>query len=212
MIRSAALRQPRTHAIRREEARNRIVDAAIEIVAERGLDELTLAEAGEVAGYSRGLAAHYFGSKDELTSQIAEQIVSRYREVSKLAGLKGAEGKRSQISGVLATIQLYLEDGQRAPQILRALHIVLGAAISKPELAASVAKLNRDNIAIFAQQIEAGINAGEIRRDVDPEGQAALILAGLRGLVAQWLVDPKQIDLTRAGKEFAATVKRRLTP
>lgn len=47
MIRSAALRQPRTHAIRREEARNRIVDAAIEIVAERGLDELTLAEAGE---------------------------------------------------------------------------------------------------------------------------------------------------------------------
>ena len=45
----------RTQAQRREEAARLILDAATRIVAEKGLDELTLAEAGAAAGYSRGL-------------------------------------------------------------------------------------------------------------------------------------------------------------
>ena len=41
----------RTHAERRLEAETRIVQAAFEIAARRGIDQLTLAEAGEEAGY-----------------------------------------------------------------------------------------------------------------------------------------------------------------
>ena len=52
----------RTHAERRREAESRILQAAFEIVSRRGVDQLTLAEAGEEAGYSRALPAHYFNS------------------------------------------------------------------------------------------------------------------------------------------------------
>ena len=66
---AAADRQ--TQAARRETAERAILEAAKTIVAERGLDELTLNEAGEAAGYSRALPAHYFGTKSAMLSEIA---------------------------------------------------------------------------------------------------------------------------------------------
>ena len=67
-------RKPRrTHAERREEAERSMLDAAVRIVAEHGLEYLTLAECGEAAGYSRGLAAHYFGSKDALIAALVQR-------------------------------------------------------------------------------------------------------------------------------------------
>ena len=73
-----ALKVRRPHAERREEAEERMLQAAVTIVAERGLENLTLAECGEAAGYSRGLAAHYFGSKDGLIKEIGAHIVNDY--------------------------------------------------------------------------------------------------------------------------------------
>jgi AcrR family transcriptional regulator len=204
---SVAAPRTRTQVQRRDEARRRIVNAAVAIVARRGLDELTLAEAGEAAGYSRGLAGHYFGSKDDLVSQIAEQIVARYG-----AGLKKSQVARGGLAGVLSTVLHYLESARAEPTTVRALHTVLGAAIGKPALAPAIAKLNRDVVAGLARQIEIGIEKDEIRRDVDATAQATLILAGLRGVVAQWLVDPKGVDLTRTGKAFVASLKRGLAP
>ncbi|MFZ4685441.1 MAG: TetR family transcriptional regulator, partial [Hyphomonadaceae bacterium] len=55
-----------TQAARRETAERAILEAAKRIVAERGLDELTLNEAGEAAGYSRALPAHYFGTRSAM--------------------------------------------------------------------------------------------------------------------------------------------------
>ena len=52
----------RTHAQRREQAEQRLLEAALGIVAQRGSIRMTLAEIGEAAGYSRGLPAHRFGS------------------------------------------------------------------------------------------------------------------------------------------------------
>ena len=49
----APVRTRPTQAERREKAEHAILAAALEIIADRGIDELTLAEAGEKAGYSR---------------------------------------------------------------------------------------------------------------------------------------------------------------
>ena len=48
------------------------------------------------------------------------------------------------------------------------------------------------------------------RADIDPDTQGVLILASLRGAVAQWLADPERIDLPRLGEDFIAMLKRSL--
>ncbi|HEY2978691.1 MAG TPA: helix-turn-helix domain-containing protein, partial [Burkholderiaceae bacterium] len=75
---SAARPQRRTHAQRREEAEQRLLDAALAIVARRGAVRMTLAEVGEAAGYSRGLPAHRFGSKAGLVHALAGYIGARF--------------------------------------------------------------------------------------------------------------------------------------
>lgn len=195
----------RTQAERRDAAERAIVDAAIDIVAERGLDELTLAEAGEAAGYSRGLAAHYFGSKDELVAGIAECVIARYTTTLKASG-----ALRTGLAGIVASIEHYFEGAASNPQSMRALHSVLGAAVTKPSLGSTIAKLNHDGAQSIAHQIKKGIGAGEIRASVDASTQSVLILAELRGVVAQWLIEPKQVDLKRMRKELVSTVKARL--
>lgn len=66
------------HVERREE----LVRAAWRLIAERGLDELTIREIAREAGYSAGILAHYFENKDDLLLHALrvshEQIWRRY--------------------------------------------------------------------------------------------------------------------------------------
>ena len=64
----------RTQQERREEAELRLLEAARQIIARKGWVGMTLAEVGEAAGFSRGLAAHHFGSKSMLLRAVAAYI------------------------------------------------------------------------------------------------------------------------------------------
>jgi AcrR family transcriptional regulator len=66
------------HDVRREE----LVRAAWRVIAERGIDEVTIREIARQAGYSSGVLAHYFENKDDLLAHASrmshELIYERY--------------------------------------------------------------------------------------------------------------------------------------
>jgi AcrR family transcriptional regulator len=200
-------RQRRSHAERREEAEKRMIDAAVRIVAERGLDDLTLAECGEAAGYSRGLAAHYFGSKDELIAAIANHIVADY--VQRLRS--GSQGKKG-LEGFLDSLEFYVDSGRSRPLQSRAFHAVLGAGPAYPQLAEAISRLNRESVDALARGLTACKRLGAVRADIDTRSQAALILSMLRGVMVQWLLDPQGVDLNRVKRELRSSLKRSLEP
>ena len=118
----AASRKPaeigRTQAERRLEAETKIVQAAFDIVARRGVDQVTLAEAGEEAGYSRALPAHYFESREALPAAVAEHAVEKYR----LRLIDATRPGRTGLESVLATIAFYFDEtrgGRSAARVLR---------------------------------------------------------------------------------------------
>jgi AcrR family transcriptional regulator len=69
---------PRTQADRRATTESRLLDAAFRIVAERGVRAVTTAAVGELAGYSRGIVNHQFGSRDRLMIRLAETAQARF--------------------------------------------------------------------------------------------------------------------------------------
>jgi AcrR family transcriptional regulator len=71
---------PRTQEQRRIEAERRLVHAAAELVGEIGPGKVTLANVGERAGYSRGLATHHFGSKGALMQRLVETVTNQFRD------------------------------------------------------------------------------------------------------------------------------------
>ena len=61
----------------RENAIDSMCQVAIQAIGRGGYTAMTLAEVGELAGYSRGLATHHFGSKAGLLTAILDRILAR---------------------------------------------------------------------------------------------------------------------------------------
>ena len=198
----------RSHAERRRDAETRILQAALKIIAKRGIDQLTLAEAGEAAGYSRALPAHYFGSREALLAAVAEHVVQAYRQRLRTEERLGApRGLEALLDGVA----FYIEDSRRTPPRLRAFYEVLNAGLRHASIAPAIAQLNQDSVGGFARNIRAAMELGEVRGDLDPEAEGALVIATLRGLMAQWLVAPQGVDLDKARDALVAGLRRSWT-
>ncbi len=189
----------RTQVERRQEAESRIIKSAIDLIAEKGLSGLTLAAAGEGAGYSRGIASHHFGKKDDLLMAVVDQITSRFSDEMS----KSAEPGLPMLQVV---IKEYFQRAKKNPRNTKALHILLSEGVFNPALQASLAEVNARSIKGLAFHIRRGMDNGQVRADVDPKAQALIILASLRGITAQWLVDNQRVALGVIEKEFIANV------
>jgi len=194
----------RTHAERRLEAETRIVQAAFDIVARRGVDQLTLAEAGEEAGYSRALPAHYFETREALLAAVAEHAVANYRKRLMERMAPTDDGIRS----LLASIAFYLDDSRGWPKKLRAFHEVMNAGLRWPAIAAVVARLNQEWIDRIAAQLRSAQATGDIRADIDPVAEAVAVSGAMRGIMAQWLIAPDSIDLDAVRDAYISGLRR----
>lgn len=181
-----------TQAERRETAERAILEAAKTIVAERGLDALTLHEAGEAAGYSRALPGHYFGTKSALVSALADYIIAGYTQ-----RVEAAVGPADGLDGLCKHMSFHCDDGARDPVTARAFQNILSAGLTHSELAPIVERMNRDLVDTLADIIKLARDKGEIRADVQPGAEASLILASMRGVMFQWLTVPDHVSLSR---------------
>lgn len=67
------------------ERRSEIVDAFIRLVAERGLEGVTLDDVASEAGVQRAAARHFVGNRPELIAAAVEELTRRYRSTVEAA-------------------------------------------------------------------------------------------------------------------------------
>ncbi len=195
----------RSQAERREEAEARLLKAATALVAERGLERITLADVGEAAGYSRGLPAHYFGGKAGMIVALAQRLVQGFGEA-----VDRVEHHPPGLERLIGIVRLYLDMARRDPLGSRALQVLLGDGLSNDLVRDQLAALNARSVKAFEINLAAAIERGEARRDLDVGAEAVLVLATLRGAVALWLMAPARIDLGRVRDELIEGLKRSL--
>lgn len=195
-----------TQAERRALAENSLLNAAIKLIGERGIDRLTMAEVGLEAGYSSGLAAHYFGKKEELVGAVARHIIEKFRRMLEQHLLL-----QPGLDGLLTTVSLYFDSATSAQTGVRTLFVLMGSALNRPELSADMASVNRLGVEELERQIRYGVEQGRIRADIDARSEAALILATLRGTVSLWLLDPDNVRLEELRDVYVANLQRSLS-
>ena len=194
----------RTQEQRRETSEQRMLEAALALVAEKGTFRVTLAEIGERAGYSRGLPASRFGSKARLLAALATLIGERFGEHRQ--AFRTAPG----LPSIEALIRAYFtrEDWTTT----RALIVMMAeSALGDSELQPIIAAYNSDSHRYVQHHIALAQQAGLARADVDPKSLAVVVLSAFRGAMLQGLNDPN-IDLARVRDELIALVRARLTP
>jgi AcrR family transcriptional regulator len=194
---------------RSELSTNRMLAAAGELIVAGGYEAMTLAAVGERAGYSRGLATARFGSKDELLGALVERIVGRWSHRNVLPRTKGASG-RDAIRIVLDAIAT---QAGRDPSALRVLYALMFEAVGPvAELRSTFVELHADMRADFARFVRRGLRDGSVRPGVSPDNEAAVIVAGIRGIGYQWLLDPDGFDPVVILRHLGRVTDERLRP
>jgi AcrR family transcriptional regulator len=76
-----------------------LTEALLRIVAERGLDQVSVREVASAAGVSIGTVQHYFPTKDEMLASAFAEVVRQVR--ARLASVERGDDIRSNLSAVL---------------------------------------------------------------------------------------------------------------
>jgi AcrR family transcriptional regulator len=197
---------PRTQEQRRTEAEHRLVRAAAELVGEIGPGKVTLANVGERAGYSRGLATHHFGSKGALMQRLVDAVTSQFRDA-----MVEKSQSDSPVDQLRQLIDFYFHVVSDLQPVNRARLVLWADAVAGPseDVRPQMVSADREFREEIEKRIELAVTAGEVRADVDPHGLATVIIAMLRGVALQRLLD-SQVDLVAAQSEIEQLLTMRL--
>jgi len=197
---------PRTQDQRRIEAERRLVRAAAELVGEIGPGRVTLANVGERAGYSRGLATHHFGSKGALMQRLVDAVTSQFRDA-----MFEESQSDSPIDQLRQLIDFYFHVVSDLQPVNRARLVLWADAVAGPseDVRPQMISADREFREEIEKRIERGVLAGQVPTSVDPAGLATAIVAMLRGVALQSMLDD-QVDLDAARAEVEELIITRI--
>jgi AcrR family transcriptional regulator len=196
----------RTQEQRRGEAERKLIDAAAELVGEIGPARVTLANVGERAGYSRGLATHHFGSKGALMQRLVETVTHQFREA-----LFDQQDPSDPFDELRTLVAIYFGVVSDLQPINRARLVLWADAVSTPseEIRPAMVAADREFREEIEKRLRLAVTAGQIPASVNPRGLAAVIIAMLRGVALQSLIDD-DVDLAAARNEIDQLLSTRL--
>ena len=174
--------------------KRQILDAAYQVVVQKGLNGLTGRDVAQVAGLSSGLVFFHFGSIEALRLALLDELIGW------LIGLDENAATNSSATDFLALMQeeigLQQTDHEKVGLFLQ--YWVLG--MRTPEIKDRLRQALDDYRALFREPAREFLAA----RGVDPQEQAAESLAALAvsivvGCAFQELLDPGWFDRERPG-------------
>lgn len=180
----------------RESAIDLMCQVAIQAIGKGGYAAMTLAEVGELAGYSRGLATHHFGSKAGLLTAILDKVLEKNRTEFR----KATEGKRG-LARLAAIVDCTLYRCVQTPDEARA-YLMLAL---EPTARWAAVKVREQTAALRKQAEEAAREAvalGELSPQFEPAEVASITLAMSRGYAYEWAADPST-DLSAARRRIS---------
>jgi AcrR family transcriptional regulator len=160
-------------------------DAAIRLVVQYGIGGTTLQAIGELAGYSRGLATHRFGSKAGLLAEVLKSAGADW-----LQRVQEAVGSRIGAEAVSAAVDAQCRFILEAPEEIRAMYLLWFESIDPgAEFRADVSEVHRAQRRDVVAWIKLGQQHGAVDSRVSAERFAEQFSATMAGLVYQWLVN-----------------------
>ena len=203
---TAPAKQRRTNEQRRRESDKRLLDAGLRLVAERGAAGATLADIGLAAGFSRSLPLERFGSKQQFLVALVDRTEQWFNQWA-FANLQGKEG----LEGLTARIEAHLASAMASWDATSALFLLYFESLTVvPELRPRVTAVGQAYRTALRDLIRQGQARGEIRPEVDADVEATALFGAIRGTIAQWLFEPRSIDLKRVARSLAENTRRSL--
>lgn len=178
-----------------EETRDRIVQAAYDVLAREGYDATSIKDIAAAAGVAPGLVHYYFKSKEDLVLSAIDWACRDHIRPSGLSpeqqAMDGFAKSRAELSG--------------GREFQRLLFDMFGIAMHNPAVAEALRRFVRQDRAQIERLAREVLAQRENRSPDEVPAIAAAVWGGIFGIYLQSLVDP-ELDAGGAMDAFARMV------
>jgi AcrR family transcriptional regulator len=182
-----------------QETRDRILEAACELIAAEGIDEVRIARVAMRAGASTSLVHHYFSTREELL----EQALLHSFELAGSERFGDEPGEERTATRALARMIEECLPGSDSRERDWVLWVELWLrAVRDPELRPVAAQLYERYRAWLASGIRAGVESGEFG-PCDPDAVADHAMALLDGFGIRAMLGDPSMDVDNARTAIA---------
>ena len=183
-----------TQVERKEISDAKMLEAAIDLIVERGAEQATLKDVGEKAGYSRGLAGYRFGNKTGLFDFVLRSVGDEW-----LAELTGVTRGKNGFDAMAAALDAHIAFCEEAPKHVEAFYRLWFESLT-PEsplqpVILGIHERRRTDVIRWVEDCIVQVKASVA---VSPELIADQYCASVIGIVYHWISDPKNLDEMRA--------------
>lgn len=171
---------------RRSDTRQRLYEAAVDLIAERGYAATTVDDIALRAGVAKGTVYYNFASKNDLFEALLRHgiglLTDRFRAVS--AGVPPREAVAALIRAQLEYIQRYHTFAQ----------LLLAEMWStNPEWQRTLGLLRQEVVGTISGVVQSGVDSGDFPADLDVHVASSALFGVVLVVAVDWLVfQPKR--------------------
>ena len=189
-------------------AREKILETAARLFSTQGYRATSLAQVARAAQVSKALVLWYFESKEHLFHVALQHFLAPYEIRDQ--GIDGLT-ESDQLERLINDYYEFIAEH------LYSVKFLLGQVVrddeNTPELVTQVRQLYHVYRGLLASILERGKERGVFAAAIQPQAEAALVMASLNGLLVQRLVENEEAEAARALlHHFQQTLRARLSP
>jgi AcrR family transcriptional regulator len=187
--------------IDKDSKRDSIIDAAIKLFAKKGFTKTTINDIALAAGIGKGTVYEYFSTKEEIIHHsfgyFIKSLELDFQEI--LIMNTAVQEKLSLIfkgfvefisTDSLGIIEIMFDFWAEA----------IKNKAAKGLLYQDMRQFYQSYREIFIDLLREGIEKGEFKKEIDTNSVASLIVGMLDGILVQWILDKKRINLEALNK------------
>lgn len=187
---------------RPEETRGRLMEAATSVFARSGFDRATVDEIVREAGFSKGAFYVHFESKEDLFWAMLEERISSHQEVF-LSVLDDNEPMQENMRRILAAVfGLAREDPLWGSLFME----FVAHAARNEKVRLRLSTMYERWRELIVAMLTHGRETGHIRKEIDLQFIATILIAIVEGAVIQSRMAPERVRLEELIDPLAATL------
>jgi AcrR family transcriptional regulator len=179
-------------SIRREQ----VIDAAVAIIAEQGIQNLSLSEIEKKAGMSRGQLTYYFPNKEDILLAAFDRLISMLRDRAEAAHREGGPCAAPSPGWERAVFFMthFLLHPPVVPEFDALQYTFLSQLGHREDFRTRLANLYEEWRRHIAQDFTEALQRQPAGTRVSPQTFATLVQALFHGLAVQRAADPEAYD------------------
>lgn len=184
------------------ERQKEIIDVSLELIAENGIQGLTIKNLAQKIGFSESAIYRHYENK----TQILVAILNFFKENSEQLFKAELETEEKAMTKINNIFQKQFKTFSASPSLVA---VIFSEELFRNEaiLMEKVSEITSNNTSTLTGIIKTGQEKGELRTDVNAEHLSIIVMGALRLFVKQWQMSNYIFNLQQKGNELSNSIK-----